>query len=157
MKRSLIDKKAVALTLGSLLAFEAFFLLICLIVSICYGEDDILSLAITTVITAAIGTYSIIATRKKRGESEIKLGKREGYLIVSLVWVVFSLFGALPYFIGGYTESFTDAYFETISGFSTTGATIFTNVENLPHGIALWRSTTQWLGGMGIIALSPPT
>lgn len=154
MKRSLIDKKAVALTLGSLLAFEAFFLLICLIVSICYGEDDILSLAITTVITAAIGTYSIIATRKKRGESEIKLGKREGYLIVSLVWVVFSLFGALPYFIGGYTESFTDAYFETISGFSTTGSTIFTNVENLPHGIALWRSSTQWVGGMGIIVLS---
>lgn len=154
MKKSLIDKKAVALTLGSLLAFEAFFLLICLIVSICYGEDDILSLAITTVITAAIGTYSIIATRKKRGESEIKLGKREGYLIVSLVWVVFSLFGALPYFIGGYTQSFTDAYFETISGFSTTGATILTDVEILPHGIALWRSTTQWLGGMGIIVLS---
>lgn len=154
MKKSLIDKKAVALTLGSLLAFEAFFLLICLIVSICYGESDIFPLAITTAITAAIGIYSISVTRKKRGESDVKLGRREGYLIVSLVWVVFSLFGALPYYIGGYTESFTDAYFETISGFSTTGATIFTNVEKLPHGIALWRSATQWVGGMGIIVLS---
>lgn len=154
MKKSLIDKKAVALTLGSLLAFEAFFLLICLIVSICYGENDIIPLAITTVITAGIGIHSICLSHKKRGESEIKLGKREGYLIVSLVWVVFSLFGALPYFIGGYTDTFTDAYFETISGFSTTGATIFTNVEFLPHGIALWRSITQWVGGMGIIVLS---
>lgn len=154
MKKSLIDKKAVALTLGSLLAFEAFFLLICLVVSVCYGESDIFPLAITTAITAAIGIYSISVSRRKRGESDVKLGRREGYLIVSLVWVVFSLFGALPYYIGGYTETFTDAYFETISGFSTTGATIFTNVETLPHGIALWRSTTQWVGGMGIIVLS---
>lgn len=154
MKKSLIDKKAVVLTLGSLLAFEAFFLLICLIVSICYGENDILPLAITTVLTAGIGIHSIFLSRKKRGESDVKLGKREGYLIVSLVWVVFSLFGALPYYIGGYTESFTDAYFETISGFSTTGATIFKDVEILPHGIALWRSFTQWVGGMGIIVLS---
>lgn len=154
MKKSLIDKKAVVLTLGSLLAFEAFFLLICLIVSICYQESDIIPLAITTVITAGIGIHSIFLTRRKRGETDIKLGKREGYLIVSLVWVVFSLFGALPYYIGGYTDSFTDAYFETISGFSTTGATIFTDVEFLPHGIALWRSSTQWVGGMGIIVLS---
>ncbi len=154
MKKSLIDKKAVVLTLGALLAFEAFFMLICLIVSICYGESDILPLTITTVITGAIGIHSISLTRKKRGETDIKLGKREGYLIVSLVWVVFSLFGALPYYIGGYTDSFTDAYFETISGFSTTGATIFTDVEFLPHGISLWRSSTQWVGGMGIIVLS---
>ncbi|MEZ4683816.1 MAG: potassium transporter TrkG [Caldilineaceae bacterium] len=79
---------------------------------------------------------------------------REGFAIVTFGWLGFSLFGCLPYLFSGTIPSFTDAFFETISGFTTTGATILTEIESLPHGILLWRSLTHWLGGMGIIVLS---
>ncbi len=82
------------------------------------------------------------------------IGKREGFIIVSLVWVVFSLFGCLPFWLSGYISSFSDAFFETISGFTTTGATVLEDIEALPHGLLFWRSLTQWMGGMGIIVLS---
>ena len=79
------------------------------------------------------------------------LSRRDAYLVVTLTWTVFSLFGTLPFLLGGYLHSFTDAFFETMSGFTTTGATIIDNVDVLPHGILFWRSFTQWLGGLGIV------
>ncbi len=82
------------------------------------------------------------------------LRKREGFLIAASGWAVASLFGGLPYLFSGAIPSFTDAYFETISGFTTTGSTILTNIEALPRGLLLWRSLTQWSGGMGILLLS---
>jgi len=82
------------------------------------------------------------------------IGKREGYIIVSVAWVVISLFGTLPYLISGAIPSFTDAYFETISGFTTTGASILTDIEIVPKGLLFWRALTHWIGGMGIIVLS---
>jgi len=80
--------------------------------------------------------------------------KKEGYLVVAFSWVVISLFGSLPFYFSGYFPSFTDAFFETISGFTTTGASILTDVESLPKGLLFWRSLTHWIGGMGIIVLS---
>ena len=79
------------------------------------------------------------------------LSRRDSYLLVTLTWTVFSLLGMVPYLIGGYITNFTDAYFETMSGFSTTGATLITDVEALPHGILFWRSQTQWIGALGIV------
>ncbi len=79
---------------------------------------------------------------------------REGFLIVTICWVSFTVFGATPFMVTGYIPSFTDAFFETMSGFSTTGATILTDIERLPKSLLLWRNMTQWLGGMGVIALA---
>ncbi len=82
------------------------------------------------------------------------VSKKEGYLIVAFSWIVISFFGSLPFYLSGYFPSFTDAFFETISGFTTTGASILTDIESLPKGLLFWRSLTHWIGGMGIIVLS---
>lgn len=119
-------------------------------VSIYFGEGDMAALGITALISILVGALAYLLTKK----SDKSIGKREGFIIVSLVWVVFSLFGALPFVISGYIPSYTNAFFETISGFTTTGASILNDVEALPHGLLFWRSMTQWLGGMGIIVLS---
>jgi len=82
------------------------------------------------------------------------IGKREGYLIVAFGWLTMVTFGTLPYLFSGVTKDFTDAFFETVSGMTTTGASIFTDIEALPYGILYWRSLTQWIGGMGVIVLT---
>ena len=79
------------------------------------------------------------------------MSRRDAYLVVTLSWIIFSFFGTLPFIISGYIPSFTDAYFETMSGFTTTGATIIDDVDKLPHGLLFWRSMTQWIGGLGIV------
>ena len=81
------------------------------------------------------------------------MSRRDAYLVVTLSWIIFSFFGTLPFIISGYIPSFTDAYFETMSGFTTTGATIIDDVDKLPHGLLFWRSMTQWIGGLGIVSL----
>ena len=88
-----------------------------------------------------------------RNEERI-FGNKEGYIIVTGIWLIFSLFGTLPFLLSGSITSFGDAFFESMSGFTTTGATILTNIESMPHGILFWRSLTQWLGGIGIIFIS---
>lgn len=100
-------------------------------------------------ITIACGS-SLFYITKKQG---LIIDKRTGFLIVTLVWIVFSVFGSLPYIIGGYISSVTDAYFETMSGFTTTGASVMPDVEILPYGIGLWRILTEWIGGIGIIVI----
>lgn len=100
-------------------------------------------------ITFSVGGVSYMFSRGVGKD----LGKREGYIIVSLVWVIFSIFGCLPYLFSGAIPSVTDAFFETMSGFTTTGSSILNNIEELPHGILFWRSITQWMGGMGIIVM----
>ena len=135
---------------GLLLILESLFLLIPVIVSLIYKESDLRYLLMSSGITFLPGLVLWTLTRKTKRE----IGKREAYLIVTLVWVVFSLFGALPLFLGGYVPNYTDAFFETISGFTTTGASILNNIEVLPHGILFWRSMTHFLGGMGILVLT---
>ncbi|MBE0571748.1 MAG: TrkH family potassium uptake protein [Ignavibacteriaceae bacterium] len=119
--------------------------------SLYYQSDDILALLISGTGTSMIGLIIWLATRK----TEItELGKREGYLIVTLGWFVMAIFGALPFLLHGSISNYSDAFFETMSGFTTTGATILDDIEVLPPGLLFWRSLTQWLGGMGIIVLS---
>lgn len=129
---------------------EGLFMLLGLPFSLYYKEDDFFAIAISAAITITAGGFGWILTRK----ASSSLGKREGYIIVSTGWIFFSLFGSIPFIISGAIPSFTDAFFETISGFTTTGASILQDVESVPHGLLLWRSLTQWLGGMGIIVLS---
>jgi trk system potassium uptake protein TrkH len=136
--------------MGLLLAVEAVAMLIALLVAVIYGGPDITSFAYSAGITVIAGLISFLIGRTCKEQ----IGKREGYITVSLVWIIFSLFGALPYVIGGFIPTYTDAFFETMSGFTTTGSSILNDIEALPKGILFWRSITQWLGGMGIIVLS---
>lgn len=136
-------------TMGRLLFVETIFLVFSLAVAFGYGGADVNAFLLTACITGVFGAICYFPT-KNSGKD---VGKREGYIVVSLVWVVFSLFGCLPYLFSGAIPSVTDAFFETMSGFTTTGSSILNNIEELPHGILFWRSLTQWLGGMGIIVL----
>ena len=125
-------------------------MLTCAPISYFMGDSDTSYFLISSLITFLVGGVLWIFGKN----SSAGLCKREGYIIVSLGWTVFSLFGALPFYLSQQIPSFTDAYFETISGFTTTGASILNDIESLSHGALFWRSLTQWLGGMGIIVLS---
>ncbi len=142
--------KVIIKILGILLLIEAIFMASSLIVSYIYSEDDWIYFLTSFGILTIIGSLITALTYK----TPKKVGKKEGYIVVSLVWVIFSIFGALPFYLSGAIPSYTDAFFETISGFTTTGASILNNIEELSHGMLFWRSLIQWLGGMGIIVLS---
>lgn len=146
----MVNLKVIGYILGVLLLIEAAFLMLCIPVAFIYGENDALYFLISAGISFMAGGILWLLTRK----SDKQLWKRDGYIIVSLVWIVFSIFGALPFYISGQIPSYTDAFFETISGFTTTGASILNDIESLSHGMLFWRSLTQWLGGMGIIVLT---
>lgn len=143
----MINLKVIYKIIGSLLFIEAALMSVCLIMAMAYGEDDMYAFLYAVGITAACGTV----LRYMGRNSGNMLSRRDAYLVVSLAWVLFSLFGTLPFVTGGYIKSFTDAYFETMSGFTTTGATIIDDVECLPHAILFWRSLTHWIGGLGIV------
>ena len=122
----------------------------CLPVSL-YHQDGIASVIVLSgAICVLLGGVAWLLTRQVKPT----LRKRDGYLIVTAGWLCMSLTGTLPYLLSGATPSFTDAFFETMSGYTTTGATIFTDIEALPAGLLLWRSLTQWMGGMGIVVLA---
>ncbi len=127
------------------------FMLLGIPFSIYYKDNDIVTLIFSGIGTSLIGTILWFVTKNYHVE---EITKREGYLIVTLGWVLASLFGSLPFIIYGSFPSFTDAFFETISGFTTTGATVLNDIETMPHGLLFWRSMTHWLGGMGIIVLA---
>jgi len=114
-----------------------------------YQSGDHWALLLSAAATATVGAALYLLTDLNR-----TLRAREGFAIVTFGWVAFSTFGSLPYLLHGAIPSFTDAFFETMSGFTTTGATILTDIEAMPHGLLFWRSLTHWLGGMGIIVLS---
>ncbi len=143
--------KIVANIIGFLLVLTGLFMLTGIPFSIYYKSDDIPSLLISGLGTAIAGSIIWFLTRQK-GKKEIT--KREGYVIVTTGWIVMSAFGAIPFVIHGSIPGYTDAFFETMSGFTTTGASILNNIEAVPQGLLYWRSLTQWLGGMGIIVLS---
>ena len=132
---------------GFLLLIETGLLLCCAGVSLIYREDDLSSFLLSAGLTTLV---AILLLALGKG-AEKQLNRRDGYVIVSTAWIAFSLFGMLPYYIGGYIPSITDAFFETMSGFSSTGATIMNNIESMPHGILFWRAMTQWIGGLGIV------
>lgn len=143
----MINSKLIYKILGQLLFIEAFLLFISLLVALYYQQDDIFAFIVATLTT--IGGGLILKWRGHGADNT--MSRRDAYLVVSLSWIVFSLFGTLPFMISGYIHSFTDAYFETMSGFTTTGATILDDVERLPHALLFWRSLSQWIGGLGIV------
>lgn len=136
--------------LGFLLIIEGIFIALSSVVSLIYRESDFWYLMATGLISGLIGVLLWLYTRK----SSKDVGKREGYIVVTAGWLLFSFVGALPFYISREIPSFTDAFFETMSGFTTTGASILNDIEAMSHGLLFWRSLTQWLGGMGFIVLS---
>lgn len=118
------------------------------LVALFYRDGDFVAFLVSTVLTAGAGWVAVRRTSLARD-----LTVREGYAVVSLAWLATGVAGALPFILSGVTTSPAAALFESVSGFTTTGATVFSDIERLPHGILLWRSITQWLGGMGIIVL----
>jgi len=164
MKRSrLLNIPIIARLLGILLLIEGVFLLTTLPFSYFYGygnqlefrffsgQHDFWPLLITAVFTIITGGVVVLSAGRNISKT---ISRRDGYLIVSLTWVVISFFGALPFYLSGAIPVYTDAFFETISGFTTTGATILHDIEAMPKGLLFWRSMTHWIGGMGIIVLS---
>lgn len=144
------NTRIVAKTLGALVLIESVLMAIATAISWMYRDSDRDSFLVATLCTFSASIWGLLFGRK----ADARVSEREGYVIVALVWVVFSLFGLLPYWMSGAIPSFTDAWFEAMSGFTTTGATILNDIEVLSHGALFWRSLSQWLGGMGIIVLS---
>jgi len=144
-----VNFRVIIKILGSLLIIEAAGMLLSLIVSLIYNEHDKAAFIASIIITALAG-FVMYKIPKRKDTIRIK----EGMAIVAVGWVIISIFGSLPFIISGSIPSFTDAFFETVSGFSTTGATILGNIEELPRGILFWRSFTHWIGGMGIVVFT---
>lgn len=146
-----MNYKVIINIIGFLLILTGILMTTGIPFSLYYGHDDIIAILISSGISITAGTSLWYFTKDADRQ---QLGKREGYVIVTLGWLSMALFGSIPFIIYGAVPSFTDAFFETMSGFTTTGATILTDIESMPYGLLFWRSLTQWLGGMGIIVLS---
>ena len=142
-----INFPMVARIVGWLLMIEGAFMVFPLVTCLIYDESDYMSFLITTVLTIGMGALMTTYIRPNRNN----MGKREGFLLTSLVWVVFSCFGMLPFMLCTSPLGLSDAFFEAMSGFTTTGASVLTSIEHFSHGIHLWRCLIQWIGGMGII------
>lgn len=142
--------KLILRIIGGLLLFEGVFLTSAMGVAIFYNENETYHFLITSAISILIG-LSFYFIGKNAPPS---IGKREGSVIVTFSWICFTLIGMLPFLLSGSVSSVTDAFFETMSGFTTTGATVINDIESLPNSILYWRSLTQWIGGLGIIVIS---
>jgi len=137
--------------LGLLVMLNGAFMLLCVPFSIYFGGRDLYPILMAAALTVIVG-YTTFLFTKRSSNKELK--KRDGYLIVTLGWLIMSFFGMLPYILSGTIPDVTNAFFETVSGYTTTGATILTDIESVEKGILFWRSLTQWIGGMGIIVLA---
>lgn len=147
---SKINFKIIAHLMGLLLTVNGGFMLLAALVSYYYKDGVGFELFLACLVSLAIGGLIMFATRTHRKEIQ----KREGYIIVTFGWIFMSLAGTLPYVFTGAIPSFTDAFFETMSGYTTTGASILNDIESIPRGVLFWRSITHWIGGMGIIVLA---
>jgi trk system potassium uptake protein TrkH len=151
VKKSDIDILQLISLISILLIFEGLFMLLGLPFAFYYRDNSAGALAISAAITSISGAIGWLFTKSHQNNP---INKKEGYLLVTFAWIAFSLFGTLPFIISGVIPSFTDAFFETMSGFTTTGASVLADVEVLPQGILFWRSLTHWIGGMGIIVFT---
>ena len=145
-----VSYRFVAYLIGLLLAFESMLLLACCCVSMIYGERDLMSFIVSFAVCLSVSAILLVYGRRRK----CAMSRNEGYIVVALSWVFFSVFGMVPYLWGGFIPNITDSFFETMSGFTTTGATILDNIESMPHGILFWRSLTQWIGGLGIVCFT---
>lgn len=137
-------------TWGVLTTLEAIVMLIPTFAAWWYHEADLGAWVAASAITWLSSWWMLLAGR----HAEKRVGEREGYVIVATIWLVYSIFGMMPFWLSGALPSITDAWYETMAGFTTTGSTVFTDVAAQTHSILLWRSLMQWIGGMGIIVLS---
>ncbi len=147
---SKLNFKIIFHIMGLLLAVNGGFILLSSLVSLFYADGVFVEIVSAGLSVAALGGIAMFLTKNHRKEVQ----KKEGYLIVTFGWIFMSLAGTMPYLFTGAIPSFTDAFFETMSGYTTTGASILTDIESLPRGILFWRSMTHWIGGMGIIVLA---
>ena len=136
--------------LGLLLLFNGGFMLLSSLISLIYQDGVSLQIFLAGITTVVVGVIAMLFTRKHNKE----MNKREGYIVVSFGWIIMSLSGTLPYVFTESIPNFTNAFFETMSGYTTTGASILNDIEAVPKGVLFWRSLTHWIGGMGIIVLA---
>lgn len=148
--KTLIDWRVVARFMSLLLIVNGFFMLIASMGSLFYKEGVFLSLLFSSTALLLLGIIGLFYFKKRKPDTF----RREGYIIVTLGWVLMTVTGTLPYLTTDVLPSFTDAFFETMSGYTTVGASIIPDLEQVPHGVLLWRSITQWIGGMGMIVLT---
>jgi len=150
-KRPDINYKLIIKFIGILLMLLSGFMAISALWDIVYDENTTKAIIISSVITFGAGLSFHQLTRNHDHKN---IGKKEGYIIVTFTWISITFFGTLPFYLSGHIPSYTNAFFETMSGFTTTGATILEDIEAMPKSLLFWRSTTHWLGGMGIIVLT---
>ena len=140
-----MNHRMIIRTLGLIVLCVAALMLLPLIASLCYGES-VMHFIITIAIGAVLGTGALCIRPKSS-----RLTAREGFLIIALGWIVLSMLGALPFFLSGEIPNYIDALFETVSGFTTTGASILSAPQDMSQGCLFWRSFTHWIGGMGVL------
>ncbi|MBP3566550.1 MAG: TrkH family potassium uptake protein [Paraprevotella sp.] len=148
--KKILNFKLIAYAIGILLWVEGGMLLLCMGVSLFYHEACFKSFLYTAIINVLIGGGLIFYGKG----ADTWMTRKDGYFIVTLTWLLFTVLGMLPFLISGEISSVTNAFFETISGFTTTGATILDNIEAMPKGMLFWRSLTQWIGGLGIMCFT---
>ena len=144
-----MNRRMIFYTVGRIITLEAGLLLLPMAVALWYGESCAWDLLASAAIALVVGRAM---TRLSKPTSQTFFA-REGFVIVALAWVLMSLIGMLPFLFSGEIPFWVDAFFETVSGFTTTGASILTNVEAMSHGLLFWRSFTHWIGGMGVLVL----
>lgn len=138
---------SVVKNIGLVLLANALFMAVSVLVSVCYRFDSgFLPLLLSTAVTASVGFFLFFLVKKTEG-----IATREGYIVVVLSWIVSCLFGMLPYLFWGGEFSLINAWYESVSGYTTTGSTILTAVEAIPHSLLFWRASTHWIGGMGVV------
>ncbi len=147
---SKLNYKIIFHLMGLLLLVNGGFMLVSALISLIYKDGVVLEMFYAGIATLGMGGVLMAITKNHKKE----LQKRDGYIIVSFGWIVMSLAGTLPYLFTNAIPTFADAFFETMSGYTTTGATILNDVEVIPKGVLFWRSITHWIGGMGIIVLA---
>ncbi|MFC6859091.1 TrkH family potassium uptake protein [Zunongwangia atlantica] len=145
-----LNFKVILHVMGLLLICNGGFMLLSVLISFIYKDGVTLGMSAAALVTLLIGTLLMFTTRGHRKELKV----REGYIIVSFGWIFMALSGSLPYVMTKAIPDFTNAFFETMSGYTTTGASILNDIESIPKGVLFWRSLTHWIGGMGIIVLA---
>ena len=142
-----MNKRIIISVVGKIIFLEAMLMVPSLMVSLFYRDGDTMGFLITVVVSAVVGALMMMVKQR----SAQRMSSRDGYFIVASAWILISLIGATPLYLGGGFESYWNALFEIVSGFTTTGASILDRPEDLGRGVLFWRSFTHWIGGMGVL------